>query len=356
MSRDDPLTEVVILLDPEDLADERYSQPKVVERAELFHSILSTQGNYKDLLERKGLTFGGRVLLIGPPGTDFEAFPHHIAQEVPMKTVKLRISAAIGDSTRIADSVRTAIEFAKRNAPALLFLEKIDVLGQSGTNHAAVLFSALKESTWDDSEVLVVCTTSKPDVVERDLLTLFDRVYMFPAPQQEERAKVFETLLEGRKDLDPAILAELTSGWGFSDIRHLAVSLLTDLPVGTDLLPRIKIEEIIESSGVMGITRYEIHDNVIRIARGEYSPSVESLQNEYPDDFLDQLYLMAVGDDFQGTQKIIETLNSNLPLTPQDREFLARYPFILSGSTEDRLTRLMRAKRTSDRLSRIMGR
>ena len=356
MSSEDPLTEVVILIDPEDLADERFSQLSVIERAKLFHSVLSTQANYKDMLERKGLSFGGRVLLIGPPGTDFEAFPHHIAREVPMKTVKLRISSAIGDSTQIGNSVRTALEFAKRNAPAVLFLEKIDVLGQSSTNHAAVLYSSLKEATWDENEVLVICTTSKPDMVERDLLTLFDRVYIFPAPQLEERVKVFETLFEGRKDIDPTLLAESTNGWGFSDIRHLAVSFLTDVPESPELLPRIKIEQKIESSGVLGMTRYEIHDSVSRIARGEHSPPVESLQTEYPDDFQDQLYLMAVGDDFQGTQRIIESLNTNLPLTPQDREFLARYPFILTGSAEDRLTRLMRAKRTSDRLSRIMGR
>ncbi|MDF1539091.1 MAG: AAA family ATPase [Candidatus Thorarchaeota archaeon] len=356
MSRDDLLTEVVILIDPEDLADERFSQPAVIERAKLFRSVLSTHVNFRDVLEKKGLSFGGRVLLIGPPGTDFEAFPHHIAQEVPMKTVKLRISSAIGDSRRISESVRTALEFAKRNAPAVLYLEKIDVLGKSATNHAAVLYSSLKEYTWDENEVLVICTTSDPDMVERDLLALFDRVYIFPTPQVEERVKVFETLFEGRKDIDPTLVAESTEGWGFSDIHHLAVSFLTDVPENTELLPRIKIEQIIENSGVMGMARYEIHDSVSRIARGEHSPSVESLQSEYPDDFLDQLYLMAVGDDFQGTQRIIEALNANHPLTPQDREFLARYPFILTGKAEDRLTRLMRAKRSSDRLSRIMGR
>ncbi len=356
MSRENTLTEVVTLLDPEDLVDERFSQPSVVERAKLFQSVLSTHGSYKDMLERKGLSFGGRVLLIGPPGTDFEAFPHHIALEVPMKTVKLRISAAIGDSTRIAESVRTAFEFAKRNSPAVLFLEKLDVLGQNGTNHAAVLYSTLKESTWDESEVLVICTTSNPDAVERDLLTLFDRVYIFPTPQLEERVKVFETLFEGRKDIDPTLVAESTAGWGFSDIHHLAVSFLTDVPESTELIPRIKIEKIIENSGVVGMARYEVHDNISRIARGEHSPSVESLQSEYPDDFLDQLYLMAVGDDFQGTQRIIESLNASHPLSQQDREFLAKYPFILTGKAEDRLTRLMRAKRTSDRLSRIMGR
>jgi hypothetical protein len=80
------------------------------------------------------------------------------------------------------------------------------------------------------------------------------------------------------------------------------------------------------------------------------------LSEEYPDNFLDQLYLMAVGEDYAETQRIIEVLNEGLPLSVKDREFLSRYPFLLNGSTEDRLTRLLRAKKSSDRLHRIMGR
>ncbi|MFX1485420.1 MAG: AAA family ATPase, partial [Promethearchaeota archaeon] len=312
--------------------------------------------SFKDTLLKKGLQFGGRVLLIGPPGTDFDAFVYHLASEVPMKLARLQMSAVIGESNQISEALRTAVEFTKRNPPVVLYLEQIELLGRESTNHASILFNSFKELSWDENEVLVVCSTSNPDKVERDLLTSFDRVYIFPAPLLNERVQVFETLLEGRKDLDPALLGELTDGWGFADIQHLSVNLLTDVPEGTEQLPRVKLEQVLDSIGVRGLARYETYDTISRAARGEHAPAADSIVGEYPDDFLDQLYLMAVGDDFQGTQRIIETLNENLPLTPQDRDFLSKYPFLLPGNPEDRLTRLMRAKRTSDRLSRMMGR
>jgi hypothetical protein len=350
------LSEVIILTDPEDLPVERYNQPSVIERAKLFHSVLSGYPTFKETLQKKGLQFGGRVLLVGPPGTDFDAFVYHIASEVPMKMIRLQMSAVIGGTDQISDALRTTVEYARRNPPVVLYLEQIELLGRAETNHASVLYNSFKELSWDESEVLVICSSTNPDRVERDLLTTFDRVYIFPAPPLSERVRVFESLLEGRKDLDPSLLGELTDGWGFSDIQHLSVSLLTDVPAGAEPLPRVKLEQLIESSGVPGLSRYETHDTIARTARGEFAPSPDTVSKEYPEDFLNQLYLMAVGDDFQGTQRIIETLNSNMPLTPQDRDFLSKYPFLLPGNPEDRLTRLMRAKRTSDRLSRMMGR
>ncbi|MFW9910288.1 MAG: AAA family ATPase [Candidatus Thorarchaeota archaeon] len=356
MSRDEPLAEVVILTEPEDLSVDRFSQTSVVEKAKLFHSVLSRFTSFRDSLQKKGLLFGGRILLIGPSGTDFEAFAHHLSLEVPMKVVRLRLSAAIGDATKIANSIRTAYEFAKRNAPAVLFLEKIDALGQAGTSYATVLHSVLSESSWDNNEIIILGSTSNPDAMEPDLLAVFDRVYIVPLPKLDERVRVFEALLDGRKDIDPAIVGELTEGWGFSDLKHLAVNLMTDVPISTDSIPRVKLEQLLENIGAEGLGRYETRARISRIARGSFIPEYEFTQSGYPEEFLDQLYLMAVGDDFQGTQRIIEALNNNMPLTQQDRDFLSNYPFILTGTPEDRLTRLMKAKRTNDRLSRIMGR
>jgi hypothetical protein len=89
---------------------------------------------------------------------------------------------------------------------------------------------------------------------------------------------------------------------------------------------------------------------------GGESPSFGHVEETYPDDFLDQLYLMAVGDNFHRTQEIIETLNQGAPLSSRDLDFLSKYPFLMNGTDDDRITRLLRAKKSSDRLRRIMGR
>jgi hypothetical protein len=65
---------------------------------------------------------------------------------------------------------------------------------------------------------------------------------------------------------------------------------------------------------------------------------------------------MAVGDNYVRTQEVIENLNKGMPLSADEQQFLNKYPFLLQGEAEDRLTRLLRAKKTRDRLSRVLGR
>lgn len=356
MSRPDAITEVVILEEPEDLEADRFGQQSVVAKARTFQNVFAKFGSYRDKLHSKGLVFGGRVLILGAAGTDFEAFVHHIAFETPLKIVRLRMSHTLGEPQQISDSIRTLIEFAKRNSPALVYIDKLDAIAERGEEYATVFQSILTETTWDSHEILIIGATTHPDRIEEEVLTLFDRVYIFETIQMDERVKVLETLLEGRKDLEPTVIAELTEGWGFSDLVHLSVALLTDVPEEPNPLPRNKLEQILESSGIVGISRKEVRQRLVKTSEGYHKPSFESIEQSYPDDFMDQLYLMAVGDDFQTTQRVIESLNASLPIVPKDADFLSRYPFLLTGSAEDRLTRLMRAKRTSDRLSRIMGR
>ncbi|MFW9919201.1 MAG: AAA family ATPase [Candidatus Thorarchaeota archaeon] len=356
MSRPDAITEVVILEEPEDLDADRFSQPSVLDKAKKFQSVLAKYGSFREKLHGKGLIFGGRVLLLGAAGTDFESFVHHIAYETPLKIIRLRLTHAFGEAHQVSDAIRTLVEFAKRNSPAVIYIDKLDALAEKGKEYASVFLSALRETTWDQHEIAVVAATVFPERIEDEILTTFDRVFIFETIQMEERVKVLESLLEGRKDLDPTTLAEITEGWGFSDLVHLSVTLHTDVPEESNPIPRGKLEQILDSSGIIGISRSETRQRISRTTQGSHVPTYESIEHSYPDDFLDQLYLMAVGDDFQGTQRVIESLNASLPLAPADAEFLSRYPFLLTGNAEDRLTRLMRAKRTSDRLSRIMGR
>ncbi len=356
MSRPDAVTEVIVLKEPEELEFDRVAQESVLARAKIFLDVLSKQGTLKHKLKSKGLEFGGRVLLLGSPGTDFEAFAYHVALETPMKLIRFRTAHAIGTTEEMSSAIRTLAEFAKRNAPALVYIEKLDTFAEMGTAHSAVFLSTLNEISLDQDEILVVGATTHPERIEEEVLSAFDRAYAFKPPLIDERTKLFETLLGERKDIDPAVLGELTEGWGFSDIVHLTVGLLTDVPEETSPIPKTKLEQYLQNSGAIPISRKETRDSIASITQGSYSVSVQTVESTYPDEFLDQLYLMVVGDDFQEAQRIIESLNNNLPLTPLDSEFLSRYPFLLTGTPEDRLTRLMRAKRTNDRLSRLMGR
>ncbi|MHA1902924.1 MAG: AAA family ATPase [Candidatus Thorarchaeota archaeon] len=356
MGDDETYTEMVRLVSPEHIPSDRVGQYSVIELAKDFHLTLGRYDKVKADLQAAGAEFGGRVAIIGSSGTDFEGFAIHLAREVPLKMVRFEMSQILGDQIRLAESLRVGMEFARRNSPCLFYIDKLDIIGKSGQQFAVVLQNELSRTSWDKNEVLIVASTSRPDEVDRDILTVFDRIHIVEATTLDDRIRVVEQVLKGREDIDPGLVAELTDGWSFADIKHLVVSLLTGEPEAEGQISRETLEDIIQRSGVVATGRErDLHTVFKRVIQGS-APTLDTVDEQYPDDFLDQLYLMAVGEDYAETQRVIETLNGDLPLTAKDREFLSRYPFLLTGSTEDRLTRLLRAKKNKDRLSRIMGR
>jgi hypothetical protein len=348
--------EAVTLTEPENQPVERISQYSVVTKAMEHHSLLNRFDTLKQNMLDAGITFGARVLLIGPPGTDFEAFSHHICREVPLKMVRFKMEEILNEAKRGGEILRVGFEFARRNSPALMLVERVDLVAPSDSDQSAVLLDEITRTSWDEEEVLIVGTTTRPNEIDTELLSSFDRTYIIEGTSLEDRVRVLEHILRNREDIDPTVVAELTEGWSFANIKRLAVSLFMSEVSDAGQIPREQIEEMIESSGVLPLSNQQFLNSVIRKTTGSSRLPIDSLTEEYPDDFLDQLYLMAVGEDYHETQRVIEVLNDGMPLSKEDREFLAKHPYLLNGNPEDRLTRLLRAKKSSDRLQRIMGR
>ncbi|MHA1964970.1 MAG: AAA family ATPase [Candidatus Thorarchaeota archaeon] len=356
MGEDRDFIETVTLTTPEQVPTERVSQYSVVNFAMEFLKLLRRYDVLKAQMSERGLEFGGKVLLLGPPGSDFGAFPHFLALEVPIKIVRFKIEGVLDENKRSSDALREGFEFARRSSPAILYIEKLEALAPRDSVQSIVLQDEIRNTTWSGEEVVTIAATTRPEHVDRELLALFDRTYITEGTSVDDRIRVLEQVLKDREDFDVSVIAELTDGWGFSDMNHLAMSLFMLEATEGGEMPREKVEELIEHSRVVAFGDPKFLDAVIRKTRGTQQPELSKLSEEYPDDFLDQLYLMAVGEDYAETQRVIEVLNEGLPLSAKDREFLSRHPFLLNDSAEDRLTRLLRAKKSSDRLQRIMGR
>ncbi|MFX1605980.1 MAG: AAA family ATPase [Promethearchaeota archaeon] len=356
MGEDREFIETVTLTTPEQVPVERVSQYSVVNFAMEYLQLIRRYDVLKAKMTASGLEFGGRGLLIGPPGTDFGAFPHFLAREVPIKIIRFKLERVLDETKRGKEALREGFEFARRNSPSLLYMEKMEAIAPRNSVQSIVLQDEIKNTGWSGEEVITVAATTRPDQVDRELLSLFDRTYIVEGTSIDDRIRVLEQVLKDRDDLDVSMIAELTDGWGFSDVNHLAMSLYMQEANEGGGMPREKVEELVEQSRVAAFGDSRFLDSVIRKTRGTRQPELTKLSEEYPDEFLDQLYLMAVGEDYSETQRVIEVLNEGLPLSVKDREFLSRHPFLLIGSAEDRLTRLLRAKKSSDRLHRIMGR
>jgi hypothetical protein len=348
--------EAVTLIEPEKQPTDRLSQYSVVSRAIEHHSLMNRYDKMKTNFDDAGIRFGGRVLLIGAPGTDFEAFIYHLSREVPLKVVRFRMDRILNEDKSGTEIQRVGFEFARRNSPALMYIEKLETFSPVNSNQSIILQDELKRTGWDEEEVLIVATTTRPQDIDAELVSVFDRIYVIEGTSLEDRIRVLEQVLKGREDIDPAVVAELTEGWGFSSVKKLAVSLFMTERNEAGQIPRDKIEEMIENSGVIPLSNPRYLDSVVKATGGSARHEIGSLTAEYPDDFLDQLYLMAVGEDYAATQRVVEVLNDGMPLSKEDRDILTKYPFLLNGTPEDRLTRLLRAKKSSDRLLRIMGR
>lgn len=349
-------TEVVSLIEPENLLSTRLGQYSVLTKAMEHQALMKRFETLKKNMAESNLEFGGRVLLIGPPGTDFEAFSHHLCREIPLKMVQFRMDELLRDTKGDFNLFNVGFEFARRNSPILVVLERLESSVPMNSERAAVLYNELKRTTWDNDEILTVATTTRPQDLDKEILSSFDRIYVFETPSLEDRVRVFEQILKDRDDMDPTIIAELTDTWGFSDIKKLAVSLFMTEKTDSGQISRETIEELIRCSNVIPLTNSQYLSEITQKVSGKAHVKVDSLHQDYPEDFLDQLYLLAVSEDYTNTQRIIEVLNEGLPLSKADHEFLAKYPYLLNGTPEDRLTRLLRAKKSSDRLQRIMGR
>lgn len=356
MGENGKFIETVTLTTPEQVPTERIDQYSVVNFATEFLQLIKRYDILKAKMNERGLEFGGRVLLLGPPGCDFNAFPNFLAREVPIKIIQFKMEGVLDENKRSGDALREGFEFARRNSPALLYIGKLDAISPRDSIQSVVIQEEIKATRWSAEEVITIAASTRPDEIEREVLSLFDRTYIIEGATFDDRVRVLEQILKGRDEFDVSVIAELTDGWGFSDVKHLAMSLyIQEISEGGGL-SRERIERLIETSRVAAFGDTKFLEELIRKTRGTRQPELSRLSDEYPDEFLDQLYLLAVGEDYTETQRVIEVLNEGLPLSVKDREFLSRYPFLLSGSAEDRLTRLLRAKKSSDRLHRIMGR
>ncbi len=354
---EDSLAGLVHLLEPEEVVLTQISQPSVTAEADRFLTTLRGLREYSESLTRLDLLFGGRVLLVGPPGTDFRTFVDRLATEFPIRTAILNTSHLISSPDRLSELIHTAIEFAKRSRPVLLYVAQLHAILKIGPAADDVLRTAIDSVSWDHDEVLFVASTTRPEELTPEVVSVFDRCLIFRLPTLQERKAVLESLLKERSAIDLDALAESTEGWSHMDLVHLVASLCSSGMAAASNSAGMSTEQLLEKSGVLPLnTPMALHSLAVRIGTRP-TPTAQRLEQLlYPDDFLDQLYLMAVGDDYVTTLQVIETLNENRPLSQREREFLLRYPFVLAGRPEERVERLARAKKTMDRLSRVLGR
>ena len=177
------------------------------------------------------------VLLVGPPGTGKTLIARAVAGEagVPVLSISgsdfVELYVGVG-----ASRVRDLFEQAKKNAPAIVFIDEIDAVGRQrgaglGGGHderEQTLNQLLVEMDGFGANegVIVIAATNRKDILDNALLRpgRFDRQVYVGAPDVKGREAVLKVHARN-KQFDPDVkfseIAKTTAGFTGADLENL---------------------------------------------------------------------------------------------------------------------------------------
>src|SRR5580693_4746148 len=188
---------------------------------------------------RVGATVPRGVLMVGPPGTGKTLLARAVAgeAEVPFFSVTgsgfVELFVGVG-----AARVRDLFAEARKRAPAIIFIDEIDAIGQrrsgGGGGYVAndereqTLNQLLAEMDGFEpaTGIVVLAATNRPEVLDPALLRpgRFDRQVTIPLPNVNERSAILAVHCRGKK-LDPGVdlnaIARGTPGFSGADLANL---------------------------------------------------------------------------------------------------------------------------------------
>ncbi len=195
--------------------------------------FLKYPGRFKEIGARtpKG------VLLVGPPGTGKTLLARAVAGEagVPFLSVSgsdfMEMFVGVG-----ASRVRDMFQTARKQAPAIIFIDEIDSIGRKrgaglGGGHderEQTLNQLLSEMDGFEATegIVMMAATNRPDILDPALLRpgRFDRQVVVPLPDLSERLDILRVHVQDKRlmpDVDLELVARGTPGMSGADLANL---------------------------------------------------------------------------------------------------------------------------------------
>ncbi|HZD37207.1 MAG TPA: ATP-dependent zinc metalloprotease FtsH [Actinomycetes bacterium] len=189
-----------------------------------------------DRYRRAGAMGPKGVLMVGPPGTGKTLIARAVAGEAGVPFISVTGSSFVEMFVGVgAARVRDLFNDARKRAPAIIFVDEIDAIGQrrggqvvSNDERDQTLNQLLAEMDGFDpaTGVVVMAATNRPEVLDPALLRpgRFDRQVVIPLPTQRERRAILEVHSKGKKlgvDVDLDVVARGTPGFSGADLANL---------------------------------------------------------------------------------------------------------------------------------------
>jgi len=190
-----------------------------------------------DRFRRLGADAPCGVLLMGAPGTGKTLLARALAGEAGVPFYSISASEFIEVYVGVgASRVRNLFDTAKKNAPAIVFIDELDSVGRTrgtglGGGHderEQTLNQILAEMDGFEGHeaVIVIAATNRPDVLDPALLRpgRFDRHVTLDLPDRNDRLAILKVHTRNvplDKDVDLAQIAAGASGFSGADLKNL---------------------------------------------------------------------------------------------------------------------------------------
>ena len=177
------------------------------------------------------------VLLVGPPGTGKTLLAKAVAGEAAVPFFSISGSDFVEMFVGVgASRVRDLFEQAKKNAPAIVFIDEIDAVGRKrgaglGGGHderEQTLNQLLVEMDGFgvNEGVIIMAATNRADVLDPALLRpgRFDRQVVVGRPDVKGRESILKVHAKGKplnEDVDLKVIARTTAGFTGADLANL---------------------------------------------------------------------------------------------------------------------------------------
>lgn len=227
----------------------RMIDPNDTSQRVTFKDVAGAKEAKEELLEivdflrnpKKFLEIGARIpkgiLLMGAPGTGKTLIARAVAGEAGVAFFSISGSEFVEMFVGVgASRVRDLFMLAKKNAPAIIFVDEIDAVGRvrgtgvGGGNdeREQTLNQILVEMDGfePNEKVIVMAATNRPDVLDPALLRpgRFDRRVTIDLPDRDDREAILKVHSREKpfaEDVNLKVIAERTPGFSGADLQSL---------------------------------------------------------------------------------------------------------------------------------------
>ena len=205
-----------------------------VQEVEEIKDFLKDPSRYKAL----GARIPRGVLLYGPPGTGKTLLARAIAGEAGVPFYSMAGSDFVEMFVGLgASRVRDLFDEAKKNAPAIIFIDEIDAVGRKRGGSGMSGGHDEREQTLNqllvemdgfgaNEGVIIIAATNRPDILDPALLRpgRFDRQVTVGYPDLKGREAILKVHAKGKPlgpDVDLSTIAKTTIGFTGADLENL---------------------------------------------------------------------------------------------------------------------------------------